>query len=76
MNSNYIATVGVAMLLLAFLLHLIGFMKRTDSSYLLLNFVGAGMSCYASYLIHFLPFVILEGVWAVVAAGGMIRKFF
>lgn len=40
----------------------------------LLNFVGAALACYSSYLISFMPFVVLEGVWAIVAGGAIIRK--
>ena len=32
------------------------------------NLVGAGLACWSSYLIGFLPFVVLEGVWALAAA--------
>jgi hypothetical protein len=41
-----------------------------------LNITGAGLSCYASLLIHFLPFVILEAVWGLVALFAFIRKTF
>ena len=39
--------------------------KTESLPYLLLNFFGAGIACYASYLIPYFPFVILEGVWTV-----------
>jgi hypothetical protein len=39
----------------------------------LLNFVGAALAGYSSYLIAFMPFVILEGVWAAVAGVGLLR---
>ncbi|MEO5673841.1 MAG: hypothetical protein ABIQ74_04275 [Chitinophagales bacterium] len=74
-SSTFIATLGVAMLLLAFLLNLTGLLKHDHWNYLLLNFMGAALSCYASYLISFPPFVILEAIWAIVAAVGMGRKF-
>jgi hypothetical protein len=32
-----------------------------------LNILGAGISCYASFLIHYTPFIILEAVWCLVA---------
>ncbi len=62
-----IASVGVGLLLLAFFLAVMGWMHTRDKSYALLNVIGAGMSCYASWLIDFMPFVILEGVWCLVA---------
>ncbi len=62
-----IASVGVGLLLLAFFLAVMGWMHTRDKAYALLNVIGAGMSCYASWLIDFMPFVILEGVWCLVA---------
>jgi hypothetical protein len=38
-----------------------------------LNFVGASLACYSSYLISFMPFVVLEGVWALVALAAITR---
>jgi hypothetical protein len=32
-----------------------------------MNFIGAGICCFSSYLIKFYPFVVLEGVWGFVA---------
>ena len=32
-----------------------------------MNFVGAGLACAAAALIPFLPFVVLEGTWSLVA---------
>lgn len=67
---------GVFLLLLAFFLNLLRKLKVDSPAYLLLNFSGAGLSCYASYLIDYLPFVILEGTWALVALIALIRKAF
>ncbi len=75
-TSTLVATTGVTLLLLAFFLNLTGIIKRLDWVYLAMNAVGAALSCYASILIHFLPFIILEGVWATVAAAGLARKIF
>jgi hypothetical protein len=40
-----------------------------------LNLVGAGLACYSSWLIGFMPFVVLEGVWAIAALAGLARAF-
>jgi hypothetical protein len=37
--------------------------------------LGAALACYSSYLIDFLPFVVLEGVWAIAAAVALARSF-
>ncbi len=71
---DLIGFAGVALLLAAFLLNVFGLMSADGYAYGALNFVGAALACYSSYLIAFLPFVILEGVWALVAAIAIARK--
>jgi hypothetical protein len=39
-----------------------------------MNLTGASLACYSSYLIRFMPFVVLEGTWAGVAFIGITRK--
>ncbi len=71
--ANLIGTVGVAALLLAFLLNLIGVEPRDSWRYTALNAAGAALACYSAYLIGFLPFVVLEGVWTVVALAALMH---
>ncbi len=66
--------VGVILMLIAFLLNLAGRMAANDVPYLLLNFVGACLAGWSSWMIHFLPFVLLEGTWALVAGIGLVRR--
>ena len=73
--SDIMGSLGVAILLLAFVLNMLKFIKTESLSYLLLNFVGAGIACFASYLISYFPFVILEGVWAVVSLVSLVKYF-
>ena len=73
-NATVIGSAGVTLLLVAFFLNLMKLMRSDGWLYLFMNFVGAAMSCYSSYLIHFMPFVVLEGTWAGVAALGVARK--
>jgi hypothetical protein len=72
--ATLIGFAGVSLLLLAFLLNLVKLMRADGYTYTSLNFVGAALACYSSWLISFLPFVILEGVWAVAAAAAIGRK--
>lgn len=72
-TTDTLGAVGVALLLLAFLLNLLGYLKATGRPYLFLNMVGAGTAGVAAALVPFWPFVILEGVWATVAAVGLFR---
>ncbi len=71
--TTLIGSGGVALLLLAFLLHLLRLLRVDGAVYAGLNFVGASLACSASYLIDFKPFVVLEGAWAVVAAVALMR---
>jgi hypothetical protein len=68
--SSILGSIGVLLLLAAFFLHLFGFISQ-GRLYLLLNIVGAGLSCYASVLIRFWPFVVLEGCWVLVSMAGL-----
>jgi hypothetical protein len=65
--SDIIASIGVIILLIAFLLNLNKRLSANSKAYTFMNFVGAGLCCYASWTVRFYPFIILEGVWAFVA---------
>ena len=71
--ANFIGSIGVALLLGAFVLNLAKRLTTAAPTYSVLNFVGASLACYSSYLINFLPFVVLEGVWALAALGALVR---
>ena len=66
-SPEIIATVGVFILLLAFALNLLNALSTESWLYPAFNFAGAGISAYASWLIAFYPFVLLEGIWALVS---------
>ena len=65
--SDAIGSLGVALLLAAFFLNLRGTLNTDALAYRMLNALGAGLACYASWMIGFLPFVVLEGTWCAVA---------
>jgi len=66
-TPDLLASAGVIILLIAFLLNLYKRIPAQSAAYKLMNLVGAGVCCLSSYLIRFYPFVVLEGVWAIVA---------
>jgi len=66
-TPDLLASAGVIILLIAFLLNLYKKMPTQSNIYKFMNFIGAGICCLSSYLIRFYPFVALEGVWAFVA---------
>lgn len=71
--NDWIGAVGVAILLTAFLLNLFKRIPATGLVYILLNIIGAGMACLASWLIHYIPFVILEAMWTLVSIGALVN---
>jgi len=72
--SSIIGSIGVTLLLAAFFLNLFRYISQDSRLYLFLNIIGAGLSCYASILILYWPFVILEGCWTVVALAALPGK--
>jgi len=71
--SDIIASIGVIILLIAFFLNLNKKLTADSKAYILMNFVGAGICCYASYMVKFYPFVVLEGIWAFVASISLLK---
>jgi hypothetical protein len=69
-----IGSLGVALLLLAFALNLAGLLPHERALYPALNLAGAAIAGYASWLIAFMPFVVLEATWALVAAAALARQ--
>lgn len=71
---DIINSLGVSLILLAFLLLTIKKVKGDSTVYHLLNLVGAGLACYGSVLIQAIPFVVLEAIWCLVAIYGLLRR--
>ncbi len=72
-GAEIVGTVGVTLILIGFLLNLVGRWERTSRLYLLLNLAGAVLACISSIMISFVPFVVLEAVWALAALVGLAR---
>ena len=66
--TEIVGSIGVFLLLIAVVMNLVGALGAGSLAYVSLNLIGAGLACYASWLLDFFPFVVLEGTWAVVAA--------
>lgn len=71
--ATLVGSAGVGLLLLAFVLNLANVLKAESIPYLGLNLLGAGLACLSSWMIHFMPFVILEGTWALATFVGLLR---
>ncbi|MDP4150209.1 MAG: hypothetical protein Q8927_13825 [Bacteroidota bacterium] len=72
--SSLIGSLGVSLLLIAFFLNQFRYISQEGITYILLNIAGAGLSCAASLMIHFLPFVFLEAIWCLVAIAAFVKK--
>jgi hypothetical protein len=74
-QTDWAGFIGVAILLIAYFLNLRDILKKDNLVYLFLNFTGAGIACFASVLLKYLPFIILEGCWTLVSALGILNLF-
>lgn len=73
MLADLLGTTGVCMILLAYYLNTTGKLQTTQLAFILLNIAGASMACAASILIDYIPFIILEGTWAVLSVLSLVR---
>ena len=73
--NDIIGSIGVTMMLSAYILNLTDRIDDDDLKYILLNFFGGILACIASCMIKYIPFVILEGVWTLVSGWGIIDYY-
>ena len=71
--SDWIGTIGVGLILIAYFCSTFNWMSAHSKIFFLLNAVGASMTCYASYLISYWPFFVLEGTWSIVSFIGFFK---
>lgn len=65
--ANWVASIGVGILLVAFFLNIFGYVNNKSNLYALLNAIGGLISCYASWMVDFYPFVVLNIIWSFTA---------
>lgn len=70
---DWIGFLGVFQILLAYFLNVTGKISNTNLTFILLNLIGAIMACLASILLNYWPFIILEGVWALVSLYALLK---
>ena len=73
--NDIIGTIGVGLILLAYFMNIFMLIPKDGHLFFLMNIVGAGLACYASYLISYRPFIILEGTWTLVSVIGLLRLY-
>jgi hypothetical protein len=69
-----VGSLGVALLLLAFFLSLFKFIAQDGFTYIGMNIAGAGLACWSSWMIAFVPFIVLEAVWCLVAVAALAKR--
>ncbi len=72
--SDWIATIGVTILLVGFGLNLVKVITADSYLYLSLNFLGSFLAGISAMMIHLVPFIVLEAVWALVSLFAIIKK--
>ncbi len=61
--TDWIGSTGVLLLLIAFVLTLVNKISKDSITYLLMNFAVSALAAIASYLLRYIPFIILELAW-------------
>jgi hypothetical protein len=74
-GTDITGIIGVGLILLAYFMNIFSLIPKEGKLFFLMNIFGAGLACLASLMIHYWPFVILEGVWTIVSVIGLVRKF-
>ncbi|MFI0428190.1 hypothetical protein [Mariniflexile sp. HMF6888] len=69
--NDVIGTIGVGLILIAYFLNIRALIPKNGILYFILNIIGASLACYASVLINYTPFVILEATWVLVSFWGL-----
>lgn len=75
--TDMIGFTGVFIILIAYFLNIYQYLDEKSVWFLLMNCIGSLLAFTASWLINYLPFMILEGVWllvSLVALVDVIRK--
>ena len=71
--ADFVGSVGVTLILVAFLANLAGKLAGGSAVYQALNAVGAALAATSSVMVGFWPFVVLEGVWCLAALLALAR---
>ena len=73
--TDIIGSTGVFLILLAYFLLIRQKLAKDSLIYLVMNATGAGLACFASILLYYWPFIILEAAWMLVSLGAILGKY-
>lgn len=71
--SLIIGTIGMFLILIAFILNLFKKIMQDSISYNLMNIIGAGMLTYYALALNSVPFIILQATWGLFALFKLIK---
>jgi hypothetical protein len=74
-DIDLVGSIGVVLMLFAFFLNISDRMSNDHPVYIFCNFLGSAMACYASVVIEYYPFVVLEGTWCIVSSWALYVYF-
>ncbi len=72
--TDWLGFSGVFLILLAYFLNSFGFITTKNLSFILLNLFGSILACLASVLLKYVPFIVLEGIWALVSLFSLLKR--
>ncbi len=76
MNTiDWLGFIGVFLILLAYILNVSNIISNKNLIFIILNIAGASIAFLASILLNYIPFVILEGVWALISLISLVNYF-
>jgi hypothetical protein len=71
--NDIVGSIGVGIILIAYYLNTAGLIIKNGKLFYVLNIIGAAVACYASWLIDYWPFIVLEGMWTLVSIYGLMK---
>ena len=74
-TSDLLGSIGVMLMLVVYILNISDKLSNDSPFYIIMNLIGGGLACVASIMIKFIPFIVLEGTWAIISAWALYVYF-
>lgn len=74
-TTDWLGFIGVSLILAAYFFVEINKISNKDLTFILLNILGSLLACLAAILLKYVPFIILEGVWAIISIRSLANYF-
>jgi len=71
--TDWLGFIGVFLILLAYFLNSFEIVTTKNLNFILLNLIGSVLACLASVLLNYIPFILLEGIWALVSLIALLK---